>query len=200
MRPEKEVSVAEFDIGQRLKQVREAQGLSQRQLATRTGVTNGQISMIEQNKVSPSVSTLKRVLDGLAMSLSDFFAEPEAESTKTFYRHSELTNIGTPSVLGPNATDQMLTLLRVGPAGKHALMMLHEVYKPGADTGPQLYSHESVEAGIVIAGQIKITVGDEEATLGPGDAYLFDSRRPHRFRNPGAETCILVSACTPPTF
>jgi mannose-6-phosphate isomerase-like protein (cupin superfamily) len=36
--------------------------------------------------------------------------------------------------------------------------------------------------------------------LGPGEAYYFDSRIPHRFRNPADEICELVSACTPPTF
>jgi transcriptional regulator with XRE-family HTH domain len=189
-----------FDMGARLKLVREIRGLSQRQLAARTGVTNGQISMIEQNKVSPSVATLKKVLDGLPMALSDFFAEGEAATPKTFYRRGELKDIVPHAVHGPDATGSKLTLLRVGQSGAHALMMLYEVYEPGSDTGQQPYSHESEEAGIIVSGQIEITVGDEVAILVPGDAYIFDSRRPHRFRNPGSETCVLISACTPPTF
>jgi mannose-6-phosphate isomerase-like protein (cupin superfamily) len=36
--------------------------------------------------------------------------------------------------------------------------------------------------------------------LEPGDAYYFDSRLPHRFRNVGEEECEVVSACTPPSF
>lgn len=192
--------MTEFDIGKRLKTLREARGLSQRQLAQRAGVTNGQISMIEQNKVSPSVSNLKKILDGMPMGLSEFFAEDEAGEPKTFYRHDELVDIGTPAFCGPEATVTKLSLLRVGKPGTHNLMMLQEIYEPGADTGQTLYSHESEEAGIVISGRIEITVGDEVATLGPGDAYIFDSRRPHRFRNPGAEPCVLISACTPPTF
>ena len=48
-------------------------GLSQRELAKRAGVTNGMISLIEQNRVSPSVSSLKKVLDGIPMSLAEFF-------------------------------------------------------------------------------------------------------------------------------
>jgi mannose-6-phosphate isomerase-like protein (cupin superfamily) len=79
-------------------------------------------------------------------------------------------------------------------------MMLYEVYEPGADTGPRLYSHDGEEAGIVVCGRIEISVGDEVETLGPGDAYIFESKRPHRFRNDGAETCVIISACTPPTF
>ena len=78
--------------------------------------------------------------------------------------------------------------------------MLYEHYPPGADTGPDLYSHEAEEAGIVIDGQIEITVGSETRLLNTGDAYLFNSRLAHRFRNPGDTPCTIVSACTPPTF
>lgn len=43
-------------------------------------------------------------------------------------------------------------------------------------------------------------VGHVTEVLKPGDAYLFDSRIPHRFRNTGKQPCIVVSACSPPTF
>lgn len=192
--------MSEINIGQRLKAVREAKNLSQRQLASRTGVTNGMISLIEQNKISPSVANIKKILDGIPMGLADFFIEDADETPKTFYRHDELAVIRTSAVHGREAPLSNLTLLRVGQPGTHNLMMLHETYEAGADTGKTLYSHESEEAGIVISGTIEITVGEEVSTLGPGDAYIFDSRRPHRFHNTGSERCVIVSACTPPTF
>lgn len=192
--------MSEINIGQRLKAVREAKNLSQRQLASRTGVTNGMISLIEQNKISPSVANIKKILDGIPMGLADFFMEDEGQMPKTFYRHDELAVIRTSAVHGREAPLSKLTLLRVGQPGTHGLMMLYETYEIGADTGRALYSHESEEAGIVISGTIEITVGEEVSTLGPGDAYIFDSRRPHRFRNVGTERCVIVSACTPPTF
>ena len=51
-----------MDVGARLRMVRDRFGLSQRELAKRAGVTNGTISLIEQNRVSPSVSSLKKCL------------------------------------------------------------------------------------------------------------------------------------------
>jgi transcriptional regulator with XRE-family HTH domain len=59
-----------MDIGFRLQAVRKAKGISQRELAKRVNVTNSTISLIEQNKVSPSVSSLKKVLDGIPISLA----------------------------------------------------------------------------------------------------------------------------------
>jgi transcriptional regulator with XRE-family HTH domain len=53
------------DIGHRLLLVRKIYGLTQRELSRRAGVTNGAISLIEQNRVSPSISSLKKILDGI---------------------------------------------------------------------------------------------------------------------------------------
>lgn len=193
------MSDTDFDIGTRLRELRQIRRMSQRELAARAGVTNGLISMIEQNKISPSVANLKKILDGLTTSMVDFFMEA-AEEPRTFWRHDDLPEIRSTAHHGPGATGAKLSLLRIGRAERNNLMLLHETYDPGADTGPTLYSHEAEEAGIVIEGEIEVTVGDEVELLGPGDAYIFDSRRPHRFRNIGKKRCIMISACTPPTF
>src|SRR5271154_5964781 len=83
-----------LDVGTHLKAVRQMYGLSQRELAKRAGVTNGMISLIEQNRVSPSVSSLKKVLDGIPMSLADFFTMDLHVPPQVFYRGGELTEIG----------------------------------------------------------------------------------------------------------
>ncbi|RQW28973.1 cupin domain-containing protein [Rhodobacteraceae bacterium CH30] len=181
-----------MDIGARLKMVRERLSLSQRELAKRAGVTNGTISLIEQNRVSPSISSLKKVLEGLPMTLADFFtfdAEPRAPTV--FYQAEDLPNLG----------NEEIKLLLVGMAHpKRDLAILKERYEPGADTGPDMLEHEGQEGGVVISGQIELTVDGEQRELGPGDAYYFDSRLPHRFRNSGLLPCEIVSANSPPTF
>ena len=58
----------------------------------------------------------------------------------------------------------------------------------------------SEEGGVVLRGRLEVTVGDQRRVLGPGDAYYFNSRLPHRFRTVGEEVCEVVSACTPPSF
>jgi mannose-6-phosphate isomerase-like protein (cupin superfamily) len=63
-----------------------------------------------------------------------------------------------------------------------------------------MIGHEAEEGGIVVKGRVEVTVGDQRKVLGPGDAYYFDSRHPHRFRQVGPERCEIISACTPPTF
>ena len=64
-----------FDVGGRLKEIRLAAGLSQRELAARSGVTHSLISLIEQNRNSPSVASLRRILGGIPMTMVSFFDE-----------------------------------------------------------------------------------------------------------------------------
>ncbi|WP_281842109.1 cupin domain-containing protein [Sinisalibacter aestuarii] len=181
----------EFDVGGRLKTLRQQAGLSQRQLAERAGVPHGQISMIETGRSSPSVASLRRILGGLGITMSAFFAPDEAPAQRVFFRAGELTDLT--GQLGDG-----VAIAQVGDALAHGLQILSETYAPGADTGEAMLDHEANEGGIVVAGEIEVSVGGERAVLGPGDAYLFDSRAPHRFRNIGDTPARIISACTPP--
>lgn len=182
-----------MDIGARLQLVRKSKGLSQRELAKRVGVTNSTISLIEQNKVSPSVSSLKKVLDGIPISLADFFTLDldTGPDDSPFYRADEQPDVGN------NDIHYFLV-------GQHrpqrAMCILREIMPPGTDTGESMLAHEGEEGGVIVQGRVEITVGDRVSVLGPGEAYYFESRIPHRFRNVGIDDAILISANTPATF
>jgi transcriptional regulator with XRE-family HTH domain len=180
-----------LNVGAHLKAVRQMYGLSQRELAKRAGVTNGLISLIEQNRVSPSVSSLKKVLDGIPMSLADFFTLDLGGQPPMLFPRQELSDIGTASV----------ELRLVGSRlAKRTMSILHERYAPNADTGEEMLTHAGEEGGVIVKGRIELTVGGESRVLGPGDAYYFKSSLPHRFRNVGRDECEIVSASSPPSF
>ncbi|WP_341760405.1 cupin domain-containing protein [Candidatus Endowatersipora endosymbiont of Watersipora subatra] len=179
------------DIGQRLKSIRKAQGLSQRKLARRAGVTNGFISQIESAKINTSISALKRVLDGIPIGISEFFSYQPESVDQIFFEGNELIEIGK----GKISYKQIGTNLF-----RRDIQMLYEEYQPGADTGRVMLSHQGEEAGLILEGKLEVTVGDQRKILGQGDAYLFESHIPHRFRTPKNHNCIVVTACTPPSF
>jgi transcriptional regulator with XRE-family HTH domain len=181
----------DIDLGNRLRYVRTQHGLSQRQLAKRSGVTNSTISLIESNQANPSVGALKRILDGIPIGLAEFFALQPLISRQAFYQSEELVEIGRGTVSYRQVGDNLLG---------RALQILKERYQPGADTGLIPLSHKGEEGGIVLSGRLEVTVGEERRILGAGDAYYFESHRPHRFRCVGHVPCEVVSACTPPTF
>jgi transcriptional regulator with XRE-family HTH domain len=179
------------NIGIRLKTLRLARGLSQRRLAMLAGVSNATVSLIEHGRTDPSMGLLKRILDGLGVSFAEFFASAAIGDEKYFYTQDELSEISSGSI----------SYRQVGSdLSGSQLQILYERYRPGADTGQSMLSHDAEEGGIVLKGRLEITVGEQVQTLSAGDAYRFNSRLPHRFRNTGNEECVIVSACTPPSF
>lgn len=177
--------------GKRLKRLRQRYGLSQRQLARQSGVANASISLIENGKLNPTVSMLKKVLDGIPVSLHEFFSDEADSPDRVFFRADELTEIA----------DGGVSYRQVGAnLSRKAIQFTKERYAPGASTGKHEIRHDGEECGLVLSGRLKVTVAGETRILGPGDAYYFDSSYPHRFENPGPEPCELIAACSPPSF
>jgi transcriptional regulator with XRE-family HTH domain len=178
-------------LGARLRAARQRAGLSQRELARRARVSNGAISTIEADKVSPSVSALREILSALGLSMGEFFAENQTGGEQVVFRARELTEIAGGAV----------SYRQVGADLRgRGLQMIHERYRPGARSGAKMLSHQGEEAGLVIKGRLALEVDGRRYQLEEGDAYRFDSRRPHSFANAGEGELVIVSACTPPTF
>lgn len=180
-----------IEIGKQLRAVRTAFGLSQRELAKRAGVTNGMISLIEQNRVSPSVGSLQKILSAFPMTMAEFFTRDMEGQETVVFRAGELPDVGTGDIsyrlVAASRRDRKMSIL-------------WETYEPTTDTGEDLLTHSGEEGGVVVEGELEVTVAGKTWVLGPGDAYYFDSRLPHRFRNTGKVAARIVSANTPPTI
>ncbi len=185
----------EFDVGARLREARQIAGLTQRQLAERAGVPHSQISMVKQNHSSPSVASLCKILGGVPMTMAAFFEPDRGLGARIFFSPEKLLDLT--SRLSPGTTAGSSCAKSAMPECT-ICKACQERYEPGADTGPSMLEHASHEGSIVIAGEIELTVGSQVRLLRSGGAYLFDSRRPHRFRNRSDRPAELVSACTPP--
>ena len=179
------------EIGARLKMIRGRLELSQRQLARQSGVANATISQVESGKINPTVSMLKKILDGIPMGLGEFFSDDLQPQERKFFRADELIEIAEGGV----------SYRQVGAhLANKSIQLLKECYQPGAGTGRHELTHEGEECGIVLNGRLEVTVRDEVAVLGQGDAYYCKSSLPHQFRNVGNEICELITACSPPSF
>jgi mannose-6-phosphate isomerase-like protein (cupin superfamily) len=168
-------------------------GLSLRALSRGTGIAASFLSGLEAGRNNVSVATLKTLLDALGSSLGEFFSGTPPPPAKVLYRRGELVEI--------SGQKRGLSFREVA-AGRPGRMfqMLVERYGPGADTGPEMYRHGAQEAGVVLKGTLELTIEGEVHVLRPGDAYFFDSRRPHRFRNRGRTGVEAISVNTPPSL
>lgn len=187
-------SEQKINIGDRLRAVRTARRLSQRELARKSGVTNGLISQIEQNLSSPSVASLKRILDAIPLTLSEFFAADEKVPEQVFFPAADPVEIRARKLFQTMQLASGISLRQIVRSDARRMQMLEETYAPGADSGIEAFAVHGEETGVVISGRIELAVADQSASLGPGDGYRFDGMIPHRFRNTGREPCILISA------
>mgnify|MGYP000992217736 CR=1 FL=1 len=183
----------ELQVGGRVRELRKRRNMSLRGLARQSGVALSFLSSLERGGNSVSVGTLKTILEALGTNLGEFFGGQAPAPAQVVYRSGELAEI--------SGSKRGLRFLEVasGRPGR-ALQLVLENYEQGGDTGPEPYRHEAEEAGLVIKGRLELTVDNERWELGPGDAYYFDSRRPHRVRNVGKGAAQAVSVNTPPSF
>ncbi|MEE8386664.1 MAG: cupin domain-containing protein, partial [Dehalococcoidia bacterium] len=177
--------------GFRLRSLRELHGFSPRALGKQTGVSHATVSLIEQGRMSPSIGVLKKLLLGLGISIADFFAMETSPEPRPFFAADELAELAG----GPISFRQV-----AGGRPDLRMTILHERYAPGADTGRSMLRHDGHEGGVVVKGRLEVIVGGQRRVLTAGDAYYFDSRTLHRFRNLGEEEAEIVTACTPPSF
>lgn len=163
-----------------------------RELAARSGISHSTISLIERDRMSPSIDTLGAVLDALGTTLPGFFSDLQSSLPYTpFYSSADLIEIGKADTIS-------YRVIGLDHPNRQ-MLMLHERYAIGADTGEE-FTHAAQEAGVVLSGAVEVTVGNQKRILGPGDGYYFDSRLPHRFRNVHEGQSEIVSAITPPTY
>lgn len=176
-------------VGARLKAVREAAGLSQRELAKRAGVTNSTVSLIEQEAHAPSLASLHRILTAVPISIADFFALPVSKKNAVFYDAKDLAVVSRGAVdlrvLGSERRDKKLQLFL-------------ERYSPGASTGDEPLVYEGETAVVVIQGTIEVEAEGEARRISEGGGYQLFGRVPYKLRNVGKTVAIIACACTPP--
>lgn len=178
-------------IGDRITKMRLDKSYSQRKLAQLSGITNTAVSAIENDKVSPSISTLEAILKVLDSSLSEFFSAHEEILESNVVVHAEqLINIGN---------EEVAFYLVHNNNPNRRLGFMIEKYAPHSSTEKKI-THEGEEAGTVIEGGITLLLGGQSYYLKAGDSYVIDTAIPHTFLNEGKVLAKIISAHTPATY
>ena len=175
-------------VGQRLRSLRRARGLSLEAMASSTGLSIGFISQVERGLSSPSLRVLALLADTLQIGIGGLFEstldEPDPDPIVVFRKSRPELQLWRAGI-----TKQLLT----PPGGTQGMSLFHMVLRPSASTGEEAFSHEGEEAGLVLEGRLTLVVEARTLQLAEGDSFRFESRRPHRFSNPdpGSPTIVL---------
>jgi transcriptional regulator with XRE-family HTH domain len=163
------------DVATRLRELREARGISMRTLAARSGLSANALSMIERNKTSPSVSTLYKLADALGVSMNAFFGSESEKKNVVFTRGDERTRLPFTRGVFEGFGGERFS------GGIEPFMFTLE---SGAACGPHGIVHNGHEFVLCLRGELEYQVEKAIYRLSTGDSLLFASKLSHRWRNP----------------
>lgn len=186
----------DLEVGQRIRRLRHERALSLEGVAARTGLSVGFLSQIERGLSSPSLRVLATLADVLGVGIAALFgtkSDGDARADGIITRVPERAEL---KLWRTGISKQLLS--PPGSDGRLNLFVVH--MEPGGNTGDELYTHDGEEAGLVLEGEMTLTVDSESWTLKAGDSFRFASRRPHRFGNPSTKgkTVVLWVNCIAP--
>jgi XRE family transcriptional regulator, regulator of sulfur utilization len=176
-------------IGGRVRALREAMGLSLRDLAERCGVSAPMLSQVERGETSPTLQVATRIAAGLELRLSQLLRLDE-DGAVTIVRANERRQ-GPAKVRG-----HAYEVLTPPLPGQRAELSRHAL-TPGAATGgpgdPPMHEPGSRETALVEAGRVVLQIDGTRHELAAGDCVTFDADLPHHFENPGPQEASLLA-------
>ncbi len=165
------------NVGQRLRELRAEHDLSIRALAEQSGLAINTLSLIENNKTSPSVSTLQQIASALKVPITAFFETTARPNSISYSKAGQR----------PGATFAHGTLQDLGAgSSSRAVEPLLVTLEPNAGSGATPIVHTGHEFVYCLAGRIIYTIEERTFLLEPGDSLLFESHLPHRWHNADA--------------
>ncbi|GFO61085.1 Cro/Cl family transcriptional regulator [Geomonas silvestris] len=177
-------------IGERLKRLRMANSLTQEELASRADLTKGFISQLENDATSPSIATLKDIIDVFGISMQEFFSEePDQEFVFGKEARVQATDDG----------DSVKVELLVPGAQNRDMDPVLVTLESGGEMDEQPI-HEGEEFGYVISGKVQLRLDDKLYAVEKGECFYFTSDRPHTVKNIGKGAAQILWVVTPPTF
>jgi transcriptional regulator with XRE-family HTH domain len=179
-------------VANRIKSAREGKKLSLRRFSEACGISASHLSQIEKGKISPTVSTLRRIADGLGIPLTEFF-KGAADEESIIVRRGRGELLTFP---GSKITYELL----VAQGNRSSLEPFYAELQVDAFSGLVPHSHRGEEFIYVISGKMGLMVDHEEYVLNEGDSACFRSDNPHQWRNLGKEACRVIWVTTPPLF
>ena len=163
-------------VGPRLKQMRTQRGITLADLSERTGISKSTLSRLETGQRRPSLELLLPLAQTYRVPLDDLVGAPE---------------VGDPRIrLKPRRVNGRTVLpLTRQPGGVQAW----KIIIPATQSKPSPRVHDGYEWLYVLAGQVRLIIGDRDLVLDVGEAAEFDTRLPHWFGSTGEHPAEILS-------
>lgn len=179
-----------LDIGKKVKDLRIRLGLTQKELGDRAELSKGFISLVERNLTSPSISTLKEIIECLGTDLKEFFADIHVN--KIVYKRADMC-VKTDE-------DQKTQIVWLLPSAQTCeLEPILLTIDPGGSTRRDK-PHEGDEFGYVLSGRVTLHLGEKQFVVRKGESFHYTPMQTHYLENTSGKTAKIIWVAAPPTF
>lgn len=177
----------EAAIGRALRAVRQQQGMTVVELSSRTKISIGMLSKIENGITSPSLTTLQTLSHALSVPITTFFKGYEERREVQHVKAGEHVEIDR---RGTRANHQYHLLGHIGANSSGVVVEPYLIVLTGGedDVFPT-FQHDGIELLYMLEGKVEYRHGDQTFLLEPGDSLLFDADERH-----GPEELVEVPA------
>jgi len=177
-----------FNVGSRLRALRQAKGMLIDEVAQKVGVSKSFISRFERDTVQASVATLLRICEAIGIKPGELFEPPSTRFVAA--------GQGAPISLGGEGMREYL----ICGAGNEHMMALYSVIEPGGGSGTEPYTIKAAADLVhVQSGCLEMRVAEETYLLRAGDTLTFAPSDPHTWVNPSKdEVCTALWVIVPP--
>jgi transcriptional regulator with XRE-family HTH domain len=170
-----------MEVGATIRAIRKKRGITIGQLCEATGLSQGFLSLVENNKTSPSLATLESIAGFLQVPLAYLLLKHE-ERMKVIRKDERTSSL---------YKDQW----KVEHLGQESgLRLLLIEVPPGQPSNQDMNVHEGIECHFVLKGKLLAKQGEDEFVIEEGDTFSWQSFVPHYVQNIGEETAVILIA------
>lgn len=162
-------------LGEKIKLIRKGKGVKIKQLSTRSGLTESSISMIENGKISPSITTINKIAMALSVHPIEFF-EIEKHKKCVVTRKGERERLQF-----ENTNNALEYLIRNGKDTKNEIFI--SILGPNEKSFEEFITHDGYKFGYVLNGAVDVILGNETVRLSEGDTIYFEAIVPHLWKS-----------------
>lgn len=181
----------DLNLGQKIKSLRQRQGLSLPQVAEKAGLSEPLMAQIEGEVVAPPVATLLKISRALNVNIGYFFQDQDAEKRAVIVPRNERKKVFRRIHEEPSKVGYYYESLAYPKADKH-MEPFHVTFEVKNKEDLIFFNHKGEEFIYVLDGQLEFNYEDETYALGTGDSLYFDASLPHAFRAVGKKPALAI--------
>ncbi|MBG6106911.1 helix-turn-helix domain-containing protein [Frigoribacterium sp. CG_9.8] len=172
------------EAGQRLRQLRLARKLTLLEVAERTGVTKGFLSLLERGHSRVSVPILLRICEAIGIHIGSLFEYPD----ETVVREGSRLQMG-----GVDIDEYLLT-----PRDEELIQVMRTRLRAGGGSAGAYTLAATTIFVTVLQGQLDLIVDSVPRPLLAGESTTFSARLLHEWSNPGNSPAEVLWVIAPP--